>query len=164
MLWQLDIFIKTGSKNIYKRNIDRKELLMITYRFGITAFIVVAILLLTLHAYTYPTLQTNNKIKNDKDKPLIVTSDMKPPILVKKVAPRYPKKAKANRIEGTVIIQAVIDKKGKVEDVTVLRGVDPSLDKSAVRAVKKWRYEPAMVDGKPVRVYFTITVVFILNR
>jgi protein TonB len=77
---------------------------------------------------------------------------------------RYPQIAQENGISGRVILQFAVDSKGKVTDVKVLRGVDQSLDEEAIRAVlnsPKW--VPGKQRGKPVKVQFTMPVVFVLN-
>jgi len=76
----------------------------------------------------------------------------------------YPSIAQENGISGRVIVQFAINSNGQVVDVRVVRGVDPSLDNEAVRAVKaspKW--EPGKQRGKSVKVQFTMPVVFVLN-
>ena len=73
----------------------------------------------------------------------------------------YPEVAKNNGVTGRVVLQFVIEKDGSVNDVKVLRGVDPALDAEAVRVVSmspKW--SPGMEDGKPVRVSFTFPLIF----
>jgi protein TonB len=75
------------------------------------------------------------------------------------VDPIYPDMAKAARIEGTVILEAVIDPQGRVRNVHVLRSV-PLLDDAAVAAVQQWEYEPTLLNGLPVPVIVTVTVRF----
>ncbi len=73
----------------------------------------------------------------------------------------YPEVAKNNGVTGRVVLQFVIEKDGSVNDVKVLRGVDPALDAEAVRVVSmspKW--SPGMEGGKPVRVSFTFPLIF----
>ncbi|PYT09492.1 MAG: hypothetical protein DMF49_01990 [Acidobacteria bacterium] len=79
-----------------------------------------------------------------------------------KVEPEYPEMARKARVEGKVIIEAVIDTDGNVVDVKVLRSI-PLLDKAAIEAVKRWKYRPAMQHGRPVKVYFTVVVEFNLR-
>ncbi|WP_320054282.1 energy transducer TonB [uncultured Acetobacteroides sp.] len=77
---------------------------------------------------------------------------------------KYPDVAAENGIQGTVYIQFVVEPSGAVSNVKVLRGVDPSLDKEAVRIVQgspKWT--PGKQRGKPVRVSFTFPITFKLN-
>jgi TonB family protein len=68
---------------------------------------------------------------------------------------------RAGRIEGKVLLQAVIDEMGKVVDVEVLRSSQQeALDVAASDAVRQWRYKPAQKDGKAVKVLFTVVVHF----
>jgi len=82
--------------------------------------------------------------------------------LVHDVAPQYPPEAGRARIEGTVVLMAVIGKDGTVEDVRIESGL-PILAQAAIDAVKQWRYKPYMVDGEPVEVDSRITVNFTLS-
>ena len=82
-------------------------------------------------------------------------------ILVK-TRPEYPAVAKAARIQGTVVLQAVISKDGTVESLQVLEG-PPLLQQAAVDAVKTWKYRPYLLNGEPVAVGTTINVVFALG-
>ena len=83
--------------------------------------------------------------------------------LIHDVAPQYPPDAGRARIEGTVILMAVIGKDGNVEDVRVESGL-PMLAQAAVDAVKQWRYRPYMLNGEPVEVDSRITINFTLSR
>ena len=77
---------------------------------------------------------------------------------------RYPEVAAENGISGRVFVQFAVDSKGEVCDVVVVRGVDPALDKEAVRVIKaspKWK--PGKQRGRPVKVQFTFPVVFVLQ-
>lgn len=95
--------------------------------------------------------------------PMRITAEVKQPVLIKKVDPQYPEIARRARIQGIVILEAVITKTGTVEDVRVLRSLHPILDQSAISAVKQWKYQPAMLNDRPVKVYFTVTVNFTLK-
>ena len=81
--------------------------------------------------------------------------------LVHKVEPVYPPLARAARIQGSVELQAVISKEGRIERVQVLRG-HPMLVKAAVDAVQQWRYRPYIFNGEPVEVETHVTVNFSL--
>ena len=78
---------------------------------------------------------------------------------------RYPSIARENKIQGRVIVQFIVAKDGKIEDVVVVRtGGDPSLDKEAVRVIKSMpRWKPGTQRGKPVRVKYTVPVNFRLE-
>ena len=81
------------------------------------------------------------------------------PTQTKKVNPVYPLAAQLERVQGAVVLEAIIGADGKVRDVRVLRSV-PFLDQAAVDAVRQWEYEPAQRDGKPTAVVMTVTTTF----
>ena len=83
--------------------------------------------------------------------------------LVYDVAPKYPPEAGRARIEGTVVLLAVIGKDGAVEDVRVKSGVSV-LAQAAIEAVKQWRYRPYLVNGEPVEIDSQITISFNLSK
>jgi protein TonB len=80
------------------------------------------------------------------------------PGLVKRVEPKYPPIAQAARMEGTVILDAVIHQDGTVGEITVLRSANPLFDQSAIDALKQWRYTPGPYD-----VILTVTVNFTMR-
>lgn len=97
------------------------------------------------------------------DAPLRVGGDVKAPILVERVDPAYSAEARAHRISGIVIVEALIDRSGNVAEVNVLKPLPFGLDRAAVDAVKQWKFKPATQNGKPVAVLFNLTVNFILK-
>ncbi len=82
--------------------------------------------------------------------------------LIHDVTPQYPPEAGRARIEGTVVLMAVISKDGSVLDVRVESGL-PILAQAAIDAVKQWRYKPYVIDGEPVEVDSRITINFTLS-
>ncbi|MFL6196321.1 MAG: energy transducer TonB [Thermoanaerobaculia bacterium] len=72
--------------------------------------------------------------------------------------------ARKARVEGVVVVRAVIDERGNVTDVQLLRGQPMGLDQAAMEAVKTWRFKPATLHDRPVKVYFNLTVNFTLQR
>lgn len=77
---------------------------------------------------------------------------------------RYPAVAQENGVQGRVVVSFVVGKDGHISDVTVLRSVDPSLDKEAIRVVRNMpRWTPGKQGGKPVRVRYNVPVSFRLN-
>ena len=82
--------------------------------------------------------------------------------LIHDVTPQYPPEAGRARVEGTVVLMAVIGKDGSVKDVRVESGL-PILAQAAMDAVRQWHYKPYMVDGEPVEVDSRITINFTLS-
>jgi protein TonB len=76
--------------------------------------------------------------------------------------PVYPEIARAARVEGTVILEAVLDTNGRVTQLRVLKSA-AMLDQAALDAVRQWRYTPSFYGGHPVSVLMTITVRFQLQ-
>ena len=101
-------------------------------------------------------------IVGSRAKPVKIGSGAADGLLVKKVPPDYPLEAKLVRLEGTVVLRAVIDKAGEVSEVNAVSG-PPLLESAAVDAVKHWRYRPYSLNGQPVDVETTIAVVFALD-
>jgi protein TonB len=94
---------------------------------------------------------------------LRVGGDVKEPVQVTHVPPTYPEEARKNRIQGRVVLEAVIDRKGNVTTIGAIESPDPMLTEAAIQAVKKWTYKPATKNGKPVKVHLTVTVAFKLE-
>jgi periplasmic protein TonB len=77
---------------------------------------------------------------------------------------RYPDMARENGIQGRVYVQFVVNTKGKITNAVVVRGIDPSCDKEALRVVNTMpSWSPGRQNGMPVRVQFTIPINFVLN-
>lgn len=87
-----------------------------------------------------------------------------PPIVVSRILPEYPSMARARSLEGRVVLRAVVDRDGHVEEaVTVIESV-PMFDGAAVDALRKWRFEPGRDrDGKTVRVLVDVPIRFQLR-
>lgn len=81
--------------------------------------------------------------------------------LLHKVQPTYPALARSARIQGVVLLQAMISKEGTIENLRVLSG-HPMLTAAAIDAVRQWRYRPYILNGAPVEVETQITVNFSL--
>lgn len=74
-----------------------------------------------------------------------------PPVLLAKELPLYTEGARRKRVEGLVVLRAIVDKNGRVTEVRIVKSLDPELDESAVRTViTKWRFRPATLNGQPV--------------
>lgn len=85
------------------------------------------------------------------------------PVVESQVNPVYPEEYRRAGISGLVLLEAAISQAGTVENVGVLKSLSPGLDMAAARAVSQWRFKPAMKDGKPVPVLFSVTINFSLK-
>jgi TonB family protein len=95
-------------------------------------------------------------------KPLRVGGEIKVPTKIRDVKPDYPADARAARVQGVVIIEAVIDADGQVAASRVLRSI-PGLDEAAMQAVQQWRFTPTMLNNAPSAMLMTVTVNFRLE-
>lgn len=94
--------------------------------------------------------------------PVRVGGQIREPTLIYRVEPVYPGAAISANIEGTVILEAIVDEEGRVETVRVLRPLGV-LDRAALAAVKQWRYSPVILNGRPERFILTVAVTFRLE-
>ena len=87
-----------------------------------------------------------------------------PPVAITPIRPVYPEIAQEAGIEGTVVVQVFVDKKGRVKDTLVLKGIpNTGLDEAAVTAIKKTRFRPAKQRERAVGVWISIPVNFRLK-
>ncbi len=87
-------------------------------------------------------------------------SDISAPIALNKVDPAYPPELIRDRVQGTVVLYAVIRANGTVDSVRVLDSVDQRLDQSAITALTRWRFRPGTKQGVPVDVEAVVQVPF----
>ena len=80
-------------------------------------------------------------------------------LIINKVSPVYPDVARTSRVQGQVVLRAVIGKDGSVENLQVISG-HPMLTQAALDAVKQWKYRPYILQGRPVEVETQVTVIF----
>jgi TonB family protein len=94
--------------------------------------------------------------------PVRVGGEIRQPTKVADTKPVYPEAAQAARVQGVVIIEALIDESGAIANARVLRSI-PALDQAALAAVSRWRFTPTGLNGRPVGVVMTVTVNFTLQ-
>lgn len=86
------------------------------------------------------------------------------PVPVKQVAPEYPVPASDGGIEGTVWVRCLVDELGRVRKTIITLSESPLLNDAAVSAVRRWRFTPALLHGRPVAVWTTIPIPFKLDK
>jgi protein TonB len=87
-------------------------------------------------------------------------SKLEPPVPVRTVQPEYPESLRKAGAMGVVVVKCTIDEQGNVVEPTVEKSTNPDFDKSAVDAVKKWKFKPAKLDGSPVAKKVSIPIKF----
>lgn len=102
-------------------------------------------------------------VKPKQDGPVRVGGNVQSARLIKHPTPLYPAIAKSARIQGTVVLQAIIGKDGTVQNLKMVSTASPLLVQSAMDAVKQWVYQPTLLNNEPVDVITEITVNFTLQ-
>lgn len=114
--------------------------------------------------YLFLVLEPAGASGSAESAPLQVGHDITAPRRMVTVPPRYTETGRKERVQGFVIVQAVIDKDGTVNDVKVLKGLPYGLTEAAVEAIRHWTFEPARdALGNPVAVYYNLTINFTLG-
>ena len=90
-------------------------------------------------------------------------SNITEPKAIEKIPPKYPPDMKKEGVTGLVVAELVIDEIGIVRDVAIKDSPADQLSAAAMDAFEQWRFEPAMMDGKPVAVKYVVTVAFRLK-
>lgn len=86
------------------------------------------------------------------------------PLYVKNSVPRYPRRARKKGLEGTVLLEVLVDETGKVKDLKLQRSSGHAiLDKAATASVKKWLFAPGTVNGRPEKMWVKVPIRFELN-
>jgi len=106
-------------------------------------------------------ISTNAAVPKVAVQRIRVSSGVTSGLLIRKVEPNYPPIAKTARVQGTVILAAVIGKDGSIENLHVVSG-HPLLTTAAMDAVKQWKYKPYILNGEPVEVDTQVEVHFTL--
>ncbi len=86
--------------------------------------------------------------------------EVKAPIILQRVLPDYPRVAVQGRINGSVVLECIIDKTGHIRDAKVVKSSFAAFDQPALDAVQKWVFLPGTLHGEPVDTIFDLTVTF----
>lgn len=92
-----------------------------------------------------------------------VGGDVAAPHVISKVDPQYTEEARHDKIAGTVLLTMVIGTDGMAHDISVLRSLNPGLDRNAAEAVEQWHFAPGTLKGEPVPVQATVEINFRLQ-
>lgn len=95
--------------------------------------------------------------------PMRLGGDIVPPVKLVYPQPKYTEEGRLSRVQGVVILEAIVDAEGSVHDVKVLKGLPMGLAESAVDTAREWKFKPATLNGKPVPVYLNLTIHFSLQ-
>jgi len=92
-----------------------------------------------------------------------VRGEVEAPKLESRVEPRYPEDARKRREHGVSVYEAIVTTAGCVTNLRLLKSSTPELDMMGMEAIAQWRYRPARLNGRLVRVYLTVTITYRLN-
>jgi len=123
-------------------------------RVGALLLAVAALVSCDLNGPTVPSCGSN---------PVPVSGDITPPVKVSGPNPQYTEEARRERIQGVVVVEATINCVGEVTAVRVLQGLPLGLTEAAVESVRRWRFQPATLDGRPIAVLYNLSVHFRLQ-
>ena len=114
-------------------------------------------------AKTQPLATKREGTESETKERIRLAGNVQQATLIHQETPKYPQDAKDSHIQGTVLLHAVIGKDGTIRLLDLNEGVC-ALAGSAMEAVKNWRYKPTLLNGEPVEVDTTISVIFTLNK
>jgi len=92
-----------------------------------------------------------------------IGGNVTPPSVISRVEPQYTAAARAAKLQGTVILECVVDEQGIPKVVRVVQSLDPGLDKNAIDAIEQYRFKPGTRNGTPVKVVLNVQVSFNLR-
>jgi protein TonB len=96
----------------------------------------------------------------EQPKPSATSGDLTGPVPLRKVDPKYPPLLASAKVEGEVVLYAVIRRDGSVDSIQLVRGIEPELDTNAMEALARWRFRPAERKGAPVELEAIVHIPF----
>ena len=103
---------------------------------------------------------SSDAIGPDSAGPLPIANGVKAPVVIRRVEPIYPMVALRAKMAGTVVLQCIIDKSGKIRDAHVVSSTFAAFEQPATDAVQQWLFAPGTLRGQPVDTIFELTVKF----
>jgi TonB family protein len=107
-----------------------------------------------------PAMRQSAGAAPERAEPQRINEGVKPPSKIYTPAPHYTEMARKARLQGVVIAEAVVDSHGCIADEKVLKGLPMGLNEAALAAMQGWVFEPATRNGKPIDVFYTLTINF----
>ena len=101
-----------------------------------------------------------SELRANPDGPHMVSPDLAGPAPLKKIDPKYPPSLISDRVEGEVILYAVIRRDGSVDSIQLVQGLDEQLDANAMAALSQWKFRPASKEGEPVELEAIVHIPF----
>jgi TonB family protein len=101
-----------------------------------------------------------SELRSNPDGPHITSSDLTGPATMKKVDPKYPQSLISDRVEGEVVLYAIIRGDGSVDGIQLVHGIDEQLDDNAMQALSQWKFRPAARQGTPVELEAIVHIPF----
>jgi TonB family protein len=101
-----------------------------------------------------------SELRSNPDAPRITSSDLTGPATMKKVDPKYPQSLISDRVEGEVVLYAIIRGDGSVDGIQLVHGIDEQLDDNAMQALSQWKFRPATRQGTPVELEAIVHIPF----
>lgn len=121
------------------------------------------IVLVFTAAFTIIAMLNGNPQARADDHVYRVGDGVSAPKVLGKVEPEYTEEARAAHVEGSVVLSVVIGTDGVVHDVSIVRSLEPGLDRMAADSLQKWRFQPGQLKGEPVAIRASIEVNFKLK-
>jgi TonB family protein len=100
------------------------------------------------------------ELHRDPSRPRVASTDLAGPVPVRKVDPKYPPTLIADRVQGEVVLYAVIGKDGSVGEIQLVHGIDDQLDANAKEALAQWKFRPGAKAGEPVELEAIVHIPF----
>ena len=113
-----------------------------------------------LNSATGSWLLNFSELRVNPDGPRMVSEDLSGPSPLKKSDPKYPPTLINERVEGEVVLYAVIRPDGSVDSIQLVRGLDEQLDNNAMQALSQWKFRPASRAGEPVALEAIVHIPF----
>jgi TonB family protein len=105
-----------------------------------------------------------SELRVNAEGPRISSSDISAPVALRKVDPKYPPSLMSERVEGEVVLYAVIRRDGTVDSIQLVHGIDEQLDLNAMQALSQWKFQPATRQGSTVELEAIVHIPFRLRN